>query len=70
MLAKAKKLSQIAASEKPEDVKEDCSFEIDGQIRTEDSDIKPKVDESSAKSDIIHSKAKARVTFRPLCKDI
>lgn len=62
VLAKAKKLSQIAPSKTLGDVKEDCSFEIDGQISTEDNDIKPKVDESSAKSDIIHSKSKPRVT--------
>ncbi|XP_034238727.1 RRP15-like protein [Thrips palmi] len=58
VLAKAKKLSQIGASEKSDDKKE-YGFEIDGDS-TEEKDVKPNVDDLDVKPDVEDIKPKLR----------
>lgn len=57
VLAKAKKLSQIGATEKSDEEKEDYGFEIDG----EEGDIKPKVEDLDVKPALEDIKPKLKV---------
>ncbi|KAE8747279.1 hypothetical protein FOCC_FOCC005923 [Frankliniella occidentalis] len=58
VLAKAKKLSQVTASQASPDAKEDYGFEIDGEV--EDKDVKPKVEELDLKPDLVKIKDKIK----------